>query len=44
MGEGSALGIYNQCVAGKTNNSIVKDTEEVFIAKPLLLAEIETWP
>lgn len=44
MGEGSALRVYNQHMASKDNNSTVKDAEELFIAKPLLLAEIETWP
>lgn len=44
MGEGSALMVCNQCVASKDNNSTVEDTEELFIAKPPLLAEIETLP
>lgn len=44
MGEGSALGVYNQHVASKDNDSTDKDTKELFIAKPLLLAEIKAWP
>lgn len=43
MGEYSGLGTYNQYVASKANGSTVKDTEEIFIPKNLLVAVTETW-
>lgn len=43
MGEYSGLGTYNQYMASKANSSTVKDTEELFIPKNLLVAVTETW-